>query len=187
MIKTAIKIRANIFCLNLRPDIAEGDPVIDHIRNLLKKHKTVSSLKSDGEFKDLKKSGVILGAKGRHNLVVTTGRTVVARLLAGDATYSGEINYGALGSGSTAFTNASTQLNTEVYRKIASSQAYDGNIAYIDFFIAAGDVGNQTFQEFGSFIDGTASANTGQAFSLLITGGWVKSGSMFISCKYTIS
>ena len=123
----------------------------------------------------------------RKNLIPTTGRNVLARLLAGDTTYSGEIDWGAFGSGSSAFTNASTQLNTEVYRKQASSQAFDDNITYIDWFIAAGDVANQTFEEFGAFIDGTGSANTGQAWSLLITGGWVKSGSMFISGKYTLT
>lgn len=135
----------------------------------------------------LKRLGIIQWQDYRKNLIPTVGRNVLARRLAGDTTYSGEIDWGALGSGSTAFTNASTQLNTEVYRKQASSQAYDDNITYIDWFIASGDVANQTFQEFGAFIDGSASANSGRAWSLLITGGWVKSGSMFISGKYTLT
>lgn len=130
---------------------------------------------------------IIFGEQKAENIVVTIGRTVLARLLSGDTTYSGEINYGALGSGSTAFTNASTQLNTEVFRKIPASQSYTSNIAYIDFFIASGDVANATYQEWGTFIDGAAGANTGQAFSLLVTGGWVKSGSIYVSSKYTIN
>lgn len=121
----------------------------------------------------------------RKNLIPIVGRTVSARRAAGDFTYSGEIDWGALGSNNTTFSNSSTQLNTEVYRKQASSQAFDNHITYIDWFIAAGDVANQTFREFGAFIDGSASANSGQAFSLLNTGGWVKSGSMYISGKYT--
>lgn len=122
-----------------------------------------------------------------NNICPTVGRNVLARLLAGDTTYTGEINYGALGSGSSAFNNASTQLNTEVYRKVNSDASFDDNIGYIDWFIASGDVADATYNEFGAFIDGTGSANSGQAFSLVLTGGWVKSGSCFISLKITIS
>lgn len=131
--------------------------------------------------------GLILNPQMGHNLIATVGRTVLARLLAGDTTYSGEINYGAVGDGTTAFTNASSQLNNEIFRKIPSSQSYDNNITYIDFFIASGDTPNDTFEEWGTFIDGTASADSGQAFSLFLTGGWVKSGSIYISSKYTIN
>jgi hypothetical protein len=74
-----------------------------------------------------------------------------------------------------------------VYRKLNAGAAVDGNNAYVDWFIASGDVANQTFNEFGAVIDGTASANTGQAISLLLTGGWVKSGALFISLSLTIS
>ena len=133
----------------------------------------------------LTSSGVVLEHNYARNIIPTTGRNVLARRLAGDTTYSGEVDYGAVGDGVTAFTNASTTLNNEIYRKQADSQAYDDNIAYIDWFIASGDTADDTFEEFGAFVDGTASADTGQAFSLLITGGWVKSGSMFISGKYT--
>jgi len=136
---------------------------------------------------ELMACGAVLGIQEASNLIPTVGLNVFARLLAGDTTYTGEVDYGALGSGTTAFTNASTQLNTEVYRMQASAQSFDDNIAYIDWFVASGDVADQTFQEFGAFIDGTASADSGQAWSLLITGGWVKSGSMFISAKYTIN
>ena len=187
MIKQELKIHQNIFALNLRPDLKEDSKEVGIVRKLVRKYVFKKDLVKDTIFKQFVAQGLILGVKAKHNLIPTVGRAVLARLLSGDATYSGEINYGALGSGTTAFTNASTILNTEVYRKLASSQAYDDNIAYIDFFIASGDVADQTFEEFGAFIDGTASADTGQAFSLLITGGWVKSGSLFISCKYTIT
>jgi hypothetical protein len=129
----------------------------------------------------------ILAEYEMYNLVPTVGKNVVARRLAGDTTYTGIINYGAFGSGSTAFASSSTQLNTEVFRKAPTGASFDTNIAYIDWFIATGDVANQTFNEFGAFIDGTASANTGQATSLLTTGGWVKSGALFISLAITIS
>jgi hypothetical protein len=122
------------------------------------------------------------------NILPTTGRSVLARLLSGDATYTGEVNYGALGSGATpVFTNASDKLVTEVFRKIPSSHSFDGHISYVDWFIAAADCADGTYTEWGAFIDGTASADSGQAWSLLATGGWVKSGSMYVAARYTIA
>ena len=175
---TSIKGEYNIF--SLAEWVKDNGPEIATIREYIK-------TADKALLAALQASGAILAHDFKTNIIPTVGRSVLARRLAGNTTYTGEIDYGALGSGTTAFTNASTQLNTEVYRKQAASQAYDNNIAYIDWFIAAGDVANQTFNEFGAFIDGTGTANSGQAFSLLLTGGWVKSGSMFISGKYTIN
>lgn len=123
-----------------------------------------------------------------HNLITTRGRSVLMGLLAGDTTYTGEINYGALGTGTTAVSNADTQLETEVYRNLTASQAFADNIAYIDFFYEASEV-DGTFTEFGNFIDGTASADSGRIFSHLLTGGWVKPNtqSLFVSCQYTLT
>lgn len=135
----------------------------------------------------MKRAGVITSESYACNIIPTVGRNVWARRLAGDTTYTGEVDWGALGTGaSPSFTNASTQLNNEVFRLQADSQAFDDNIAYVDWFIEAADVANGTYTEWGAFIDGTGSANTGRAWSLLATGGWVKSGSMFVSAKYTL-
>lgn len=172
------KIKGEYTMLSIAPHVKRDSPVLNDIRLAIRTG-------NEAILKSLMDSGIILAMEKKTNIIPTSGRTVLARRLAGDTTYSGEVDYGALGSGSTAFTNASTQLNTEVFRMQADSQAYDANIAYIDWFVASGDVADQTFQEFGAFIDGTGTANSGQAFSLLITGGWVKSGSMFISGKYT--
>lgn len=142
--------------------------------------------KDKTELDKMMKEGIITDITEKTNLVPTTGKNVIARLLAGDTTYTGIINYGAFGSGSTPFSASSTQLNTEVFRKLVTTSSFSDNQAIIDWFIEADDIADQTFEEFGAFIDGTASANTGKAFSLLITGGWVKSGSTFISATYTI-
>jgi hypothetical protein len=177
-----IAIKANFDFFNLRGDIEENSPVMDTIRAAVRGGHTEI-------LRQLEEDGIIERHHADHNIVVTIGRNVLARLLAGDATYSGQINYGALGSSSTAVSNADTQLGTEVYRKLYASHTTDGNnVAYIDFFYAATDT-NGTYQEFGNVIDGTASANTGRLFSHILTGGWVKTNlqSMFISCQYTIS
>ncbi len=177
-----LSIQANFDFFNLRGDITEDSPVLDKIRSALKYGQTHL-------LRELEDAGIIERHLAAHNLVTTVGRNVLARLLAGDATYSGQINYGALGSSSTAVANSDTQLGTEVYRKLFASHTTDGNnIAYIDFFYAASDT-NGTYNEWGSFIDGTASANTGRLFSHILTGGWVKTNlqSMFIASQYTIS
>lgn len=121
------------------------------------------------------------------NLVTTVGRSVLAQRLSNTTTYTGIINYGALGSGTTAAANADTQLGTEVFRKVTASTSFTSNIAYIDFFYGKADT-NGTYEEFGTFIDGTGSANTGQIFNHALTGGWTKSSSesMTVSTTFTI-
>ncbi len=99
-----------------------------------------------------------------ENLVPTVGRNVLARRIANNTTYTGIVNYAAIGSGVTVPTNGDTQLTTEVYRQTMSSQTYSNNIAYLSCFIAAGTA-TGTHNEGGLFIDGTGAANSGQIFS----------------------
>lgn len=181
-INKEVAIEANYKIFQLSKEVAEDSIVVlDLIRKYIK-------TKKQSILDNLIASGFVLSVQEKHNLVPTVGRNVLARLLAGDTTYSGEVDYGALGNGaSPSFSNSDTQLNNEVYRKQASDQAYDDNIVYIDWFIASGDVADGTYTEFGAFIDGTATTDSGQAFSLLATGGWVKSGSVFISAQYSIT
>jgi len=133
------------------------------------------------------KSGKVKRVYKHDNIIVTVGRTVLTRLLSGDATYSGEITYGALGTGTTAPANADTTLETESFRKVTSSQTYSDNIAYIDFYYTATDC-DGTYKEFGNFIDGEAGVDTGQLFSHVAV-NWVKSNteSLTVSCIYTIT
>lgn len=122
------------------------------------------------------------------NLIATEGRAVIAQRLANDTTYTGIINYGALGSSATAPTNGDTQLTTEVFRKVVASTSDTTNQAFIDFFYSKTDT-DGTYEEFGTFIDGTGSADTGQLFTHALTGGWVKSASesLTVSVTYTVN
>lgn len=177
-----VAIKANFDFFNLPADITESSPILARLREYIR-------TKNAAILEELKAAGIVQQHLAAHNLVTTIGRNVLARLITGDTTYSGQINYGALGSSSTAVNNSDTQLGTEVYRKLYASHTTDGNnVAYVDFFYAATDT-NGTYNEFGNFIDGAAGANTGRIFSHILTGGWVKSAvqSMFISCQYTIS
>lgn len=105
----------------------------------------------------------------QRNLVMegtNTGKALLAQRLVGDNTYSCNVNYGAIGSGTNAPNASDTQLQTEVTRTIvANSQVLSNSIAKIQFFFADGLLANGSYTEFGMFIDGTASANSGQIFN----------------------
>lgn len=122
-----------------------------------------------------------------ENITTTEGRNVFARLLSGDNTYSGNISHCALGDDNTAPAIGDTQLVNEVYRKALSSGTYANNIAYLEtFFTATEDTG--TYEEYGFFIDGTGSANSGQIFNRFTT-QTVKSNTetMNVQSQVTIS
>jgi hypothetical protein len=166
-----VRITANFDFFLLPGHITDDSPTIAKLREYVR-------TRDSALLDHLRTAGIVQRHLNKHNLITTVGRNVLARLLTGDVTYSGQINYGALGSSSTAVNNSDTQLGTEVYRKLFSSHTTDGNnVAYVDFFYAATDT------------NGTASANSGRLFSHILTGGWTKTSlqSMFVSCQYTIS
>jgi len=109
-----------------------------------------------------------------ENQIVLSGRSVFARRLANDTTYTGIINWGALGTSSTAISDAQTQLVAEVKRKGVATVARTDDSVTLRFFYSKSDT-NGTYEEFGTFIDGTSASNSGQMFNRVLTGGWVKS------------
>lgn len=111
-----------------------------------------------------------------YNQIVQVGREVFSRRLTNDTTYTGIINYGAVGTGTTAVNDSDTVLDTEVKRKGVAVYSRTTDSATLRFFYSKADVSG-TLEEFGTFIDGTASADTGQLFNRALTGGWVKSSS----------
>lgn len=109
-------------------------------------------------------SGFLLRRFVVENITTTAGRTVIAQRLSGTTTYTGIVNYGAVGTGTTAPAVGQTQLVAETYRKGLSSGTNAANIAYLENFYNATEV-TGTLEEFAFFIDGTGSANTGQMFN----------------------
>ena len=176
--KKEAKILENIDVFFLPKDVTEND--LNKIRTHLRsedREKNLEQFNGIKVFKHLQK----------HNIIVTAGRNVLARLLAGDTTYTGEITRGALGDGVADVVNGRTTLVNEVFRKVTASQTFDSNVAYVDFFYEATDV-DGTFTEFGNFIDGTDTPDDGVLWSYIDTGGWVKpdTQSLFVACRYTI-
>lgn len=124
----------------------------------------------------------------KHNIVVLTGRQVFARILIGDMTYSGNINYGALGTDATAVNAADTVLGTEVSRKLFARRTRTSAAANFDFFYSQADT-DGTYEEFGMFIDGSATVDTGQLFNHVLTGGWTKTNveAMTVSVQVNVN
>lgn len=123
----------------------------------------------------------------KHNIIANVGLGVLARLLANDTTYSGYINYAGLGTGTTTAVATDTSLETETFRNQQFSASFTGTKALLTAFYDTGEV-EGTFKEFGNFIDGTATADSGQLFSR-VNINWTKNliDTMTISQEYTLT
>lgn len=102
----------------------------------------------------------------RDNLIPTSGRAAIASWLtnASPTPASILVNYGGIGTGTTAPANGDVQLQTETYRKAIASTTSASNIAYFTQFFTAAEVSG-TFREAGLFMSGTGTANSGTLLS----------------------
>jgi hypothetical protein len=125
--------------------------------------------------------------KTYKNKIQNEGLEVFARYLVGDTTYTGELNYGCLGTGTNAVTASDGQLQTEVYRKLYASRTRSGRTVTMDWYFSKSNT-NGTYEEFGVVMDGTGTANSGQFYNRVLTGGWVKSASvgMTVSVQFDL-
>lgn len=111
------------------------------------------------------------------NLIMSgmnTGTDLIIQALNGSLVppvYGAAINYGAIGTGNTAPTTADTQLTAEVARTPVSwSQDVSYSQLQMQFFFADGILPNQTYYEFGAFIAGDPSTNSGRIFEHALFG-----------------
>lgn len=104
-----------------------------------------------------------------HNLVPDVLRDSLALLISGTTvTPTFKANYMALGSDSTAADNSDLTLGTETIRSLFDNRSAVDNVAYLDKFFNASEVGGNTYVEAGVFVDGTASVDTGYLLSRII-------------------
>ncbi len=120
-----------------------------------------------------------------ENITTTIGRAAIASRLAGSSTYTGMVNYTALGTSSTAAAVGDTTLGAEVYRKALSSGTSVSNIAYLETFFTATETSG-TYQEYGMFMDGTSVADSGQMVNRF-TQALTKSTSETLNVKSVIT
>lgn len=128
----------------------------------------------------------------QKNLIMqgtSTGKDLIVQRLIGTNTYSLNVNYGAIGTGTTAPAVSDTQLQTEVARAIIALGQDIGNAqATLQFFFADANLANGTYREFGTFVDGTASANSGKIFNrALFTSPYTKASGTDTTVQVDIS
>lgn len=148
----------------------------DLIRNILKKL-NIENVNVSGKVRVITSDALTgeiekIGDWSKNSIMFSAGRGRQAMLdrLANITTYSGVINYGAIGSNNTAVTTADTQLGTEVARTTVATVTITGSVVTLKFFFADANLANGTYYEFGTFVDGTASANSGQMFNHALFG-----------------
>ena len=120
------------------------------------------------------------------NRVLLAGRSMQAGRLGGDTTYTGIINYGAVGNGSTAVSDSDVDLDNEISRKQYATRSVSGDELTIDFYFSKADF-NDTVEEFGLVVDGTATTDSGILFNRALTGGWTKSSLEAMTVSIVVS
>lgn len=110
----------------------------------------------------------------QHNLIVSSsgyGKNIIARRLASDNTYTGNVTHGEIGTGTNAPALTDIGLQTGTVRVAFQTTTISNNIATIRFFLSDATLPNGTYTEFGTFIDGTATLGTGQLFNRALFSG----------------
>ncbi len=127
----------------------------------------------------------------KNMIMVSSGRglDLLVQRLTGDTTYTAIINYGAIGTGSTAPAASDTQLATESARAItAYTQDVGFSEAVLQFFFSDASLANTTYREFGTFVDGSGSANSGRLFNrALFSTAYVKAAGTDTTVEVDIS
>lgn len=100
-----------------------------------------------------------------------TGLDLVIQRLVGTNTYSLNINYGEIGTGSTAVALSDIANAVAVARTpVVFSQDFGQTQAILQFFFPDSSLINQTYAEFATFVDGGAGLNTGRIFNHALFG-----------------
>lgn len=99
------------------------------------------------------------------NLTVTSGRAFIAQILCNTATESNKyVTHFAIGTDNTAATEGDTTLGSEQFRKAVSSALDSSAVANISTFLGASEA-NFAWKEWGHFINGTSTADSGTLLS----------------------
>lgn len=109
--------------------------------------------------------GNIVEVKEYDNIVVNAFKNATAALLGNESgAFSGVINYGAVGTSSSSPAVTDTQLGTEIARAVVyGTPSRTANVVTIEFYFGPTEA-NGTLTEFGAFVDGTSTVNTGTMF-----------------------
>lgn len=122
------------------------------------------------------RNGVLEEEDKDHNLIVTAGRSKLAKLLGGG--YAGAINRIGVGTGSTPAADGDKGLTNAVYIPVSSVEYGDAKVRF-NFVIGSSDANGMSIRELGLFFaDGTIFSRRvrksviGKEDDLQITGYW---------------
>lgn len=103
-------------------------------------------------------------------LGVHTGRTLILERLASINTYSLNLTHADMGTGTNSPSTSDTSLQTPIARAAVATGSVSGSLATLQFFFSDVVLTNGTYNEFASFVDGTASVSTGKIFNRAMFG-----------------
>ena len=122
------------------------------------------------------RNGILEEEDSDHNLIVTAGRSKLAKLLGGG--YTGAINRVGVGTGSTPAADGDKGLTNAVYSPISSTEYGEAKVRF-NFVIGSSDANGMDIVELGLFFaDGTIFSRRvrksviGKEDDLQITGYW---------------
>lgn len=147
-----------------------------------------SNLKLQGvhEFILTDIDGKVISKKVYKNLLANAGMSEICKIL-GNLKSSNGINYGALGIGTSTPLASDTKLEDEGFRKEFGASSNDGNEIVISFYFNKTEaIGSWT--EYGTFVNGNSSADSGYLFShMLIDITKDSSNGLIINSTYALS
>ncbi len=124
--------------------------------------------------------------KREKNLVVQSGLNFLAALLIAEQTNSMSIHL-ALGTGTMAPAATDTKLVTEGLRKAVSAKTRQANLVRLRTFFLASEA-NATWYEFGIFLAGTATKDSGTLLNRIVpTGGISKTSSQVLTVEVRVT
>ena len=129
-----------------------------------------------GQVKWIKSSNGIVVAESdwQNNQIVANserGLYLMLDRLTGDNTHSMNIRYAEIGTDNTAPTTADIDLGAGVTRASLSGEGFtqrSDNMADFRFFFPSATTPNNTYNEFGMFVDGSQTLSTGQLFNRIL-------------------
>lgn len=138
-----------------------SSPYRDHLRARIARNRA--------SIETIKSAYLVRTAAEMSNLVMDSpnyGLDLIIQRLAGNNTYSLNILWIEIGTGTTTPTVNDTALTTPSLRLPVSFQEdYGATDAIVQAYVADANLPNATYGEVGSFVDGSSSIGTGQLFN----------------------
>jgi hypothetical protein len=115
------------------------------------------------------RAGYLATPVAQQNLVMQSpnfGKDLIIQRLVGINTYSLNILFGEIGTGATVPALTDTGLTAPTNRaSVGFQQDFGTTDAVFQFFFTDSQLVNQTYNEFGTFVDGSATIGSGQIFN----------------------